>query len=951
MKVIDPIALLKEFGVDYVEKDGEWVQVSCPYHKDWPEAEKGKGGVNKKTGAFNCFSCGHDKGGIFGLISTKMNVPESVIHAWNDDLFGTRNKIRDDGESLALVAMCHRNLLGNAELQAKMLTKHGITIDTINKYQIGLHPGTNRVMIPIMTAGGGVADIRSYKYNPDENQPKMVSQKNAKTMLFQTGDIEKVQTVIVTEGEFKAMLLAQHGYVAVSTSHGATSWRDEFNRALRGKDIIIIYDVDTPGRHAALKRCIGLHKLAKSIKNIYLADVSNIPGGDITDYFVTTNHTAQELDELIAKTPVYIPPKSTQTFSIVEDDNEPIRITLAQTSNADFNGKRVNATCVVSAKDTSPYIIAKTLTVQCPRSKDYCTNCHIFDKPEAAKFSIPQDTVDILDLVLLGEDAARKVYMRRSGIYAGCKVCSFVEEESYNVEELRIIPQLKVGHATDEQVTRRVFYVGHGIATNATYDIEARVAAMPDDGHATLVVYKATAAVDNLDDFRTTTDLACFTPKEWTANSICEKLTSIYEDFESNVTRIKMRRDLHLVYDLAFHSVLYIPYEGRNIKGWADVLVIGDSGQGKSEASSRLSQHYNAGERVDSKRASVAGIVGGLQETNKRWFITWGTIPLNDRRLVILEEVKGMGVGELTKLTDMRSSGFAEIHKIERAKTYARTRLIWISNPRSDGKIGGYNYGVDAVRELIGSLEDIRRFDLVIAVASGEVPISVVNSTHTATVPHVYTSDKCSELVQWAWSRKENQVVLHDDAVIEALNAATRLSQDYSSACPIVEPSDQRLKMLRMATALACRTYSTDDGDRVIVRKCHVEAVEALMQRLYRNKALGYYAYSQAAKGEDNVTDIESVQKYIAAMPHAKDCVRGFLEAEVVQATDVQNFTEWPMDRCNEVIGTFARHNCIKRAKRGGYRKTSAFIELLKELDHAGLSNESLKQQIQKGEM
>lgn len=951
MKIVDPIALLKEFGVDYVEKDGEWVTVSCPYHKDWPEAAKGKGGVNKKTGAFNCFSCGHDKGGVFGLISTKMGVPESVLHAWNDDLFGTRNKIKDDGESMALVAMCHRNLVGNLEIQTNMLVKHGITLDTINKYQIGLHPATHRVMIPILTPSGGVADIRSYKYNPDENQPKMVSQKNAKTMLFQAGDIEKAQTVILTEGEFKAMLLAQHGYVAVSSSHGANSWREEFGRALRGKDVIVIYDIDKPGRTAAMKRCIQLHKMAKSIKNVYLSDCEGIDGGDITDYFIKRHRTAEDLDALIVKTPEYIPPKSTQTFSVIEEDNDPIAITLAQTSNAEFNGMRVKATCVISAKDTSPYLIAKTLNVQCNRSKDYCTNCRIFDKPDDAKFTIPEDTVDILDLVLLGEEAAKKVYMRRSGIYAGCKICNFVEEESYNVEELRIIPQLKVGHATDEQVTRRVFYVGHGIATNATYDIEARVAAMPDDGHATLVVYKAVAAVDNLDDFRTTSDLTLFQPKEWTCDSIHERLKAIYEDFESNVTRIKMRQDLHLVYDLAFHSVLYIPYEGRNIKGWADVLVIGDSGQGKSEASSRLSQHYSAGERIDSKRASVAGIVGGLQETNKRWFITWGTIPLNDRRLVILEEVKGMGVGELTKLTDMRSSGFAEIHKIERAKTYARTRLIWISNPRSDGKIGGYNYGVDAVRELIGSLEDIRRFDLVIAVASGEVPLSVVNSTHAATTPHIYTSDKCSELVQWAWSRKEHQVVLHDDAVVEALAAATRLSNDYSSACPIVEPSDQRLKMLRMATAMACRTYSTDDGQRVIVRKCHVEAVEKLMNRLYKNKALGYYAYSQAAKGEENVTDVEEVSAYISAMPHAKDCVRGLLESEVLQTADVQNYTEWPIDRCNEVIGTLIRHNCIKRAKRGGYRKTSAFIEVLKELDHKGLSNESLKQQIQRGEM
>lgn len=951
MKITDPIALLKEFGVDYVEHDGEWVKIACPYHKDGDDASKGHGGINKVTGAFNCLSCGHNKGGIFGAVALKMNVPETVLHAWNDDLFGTRNKIKDDGESEALVAMCHRNLLGSQELMTKMLNKHGVTLDTIKKFQLGLHPATSRVTIPIRNPQGAIADIRNYKYNAADGEAKIVSQKNAKTMLFTTCDISKEQTVYVTEGEFKAMILSQLGFPAVSSSHGATSWREEFSHALRGKDLVLLYDIDSAGRKAAMKRCLDLFKAAKSIKNVYLADVDDIPGGDITDYFVKKMRSPADLNELVAKTPIYVPQASTQNCLIVEDEADAIEVSLASTSSAHLNGKKVKATCVVSAKDTSPYIIAKKLNVVCSRGKDYCTNCQIFDKPELGTFTIPNDTVDILDLVLTGEVGQKKVYMRRSGIYPGCKVCSFTEVESYNVEELRIIPQLKVGHATDEQVTRRVFYVGHGIATNATYDIEARVAAMPDDGHATLVVYKATAAVDNLDDFKTTLDLTLFQPKEWTATSISEKLSSIYDDFESNVTRIKMRKDLHLVYDLAFHSVLYIPYEGRNIKGWADVLVIGDSGQGKSEASSRMSQHYCAGERVDSKRASVAGIVGGLQETNKRWFITWGTIPLNDRRLVILEEVKGMGVGELTKLTDMRSSGFAEIHKIERAKTYARTRLIWISNPRSDGKIGGYNYGVDAVRELIGSLEDIRRFDLVIAVASGEVPVSVVNSTHSATTPHTFTSDKCSELVQWAWSRKEQHIRLEPDAITEALAASIRLSNDYSSACPIVEPSDQRLKMLRMAASMACRTYSTEDGVTVIVRKCHVEAVEALMQRLYRSKALGYYAYSQAAKGEDNVANGQEVTGYLGNMPHAKDCVRGLLEAEVLQATDIQNFTEWPIDRCNEVIGMLARNNCIKRAKRGGYRKTGAFIEMLKELDHAGLANVSLKQKMQDGDM
>lgn len=943
----DPLSVLKEFAIPYKDRDSEWVTVQCRYHNDSDDLDKAKAGINKVSGAFSCFSCGHTKGGVFGLVAITHGVPEAVVRAQFDNIYGTANKV---GVEPALVAMCHKNLLGDAALMQRMFDKHGITIDSIKKHELGLYPGNGRVTIPIKGAAGNYVDIRQYKYD-NGNEPKIISQKKAKTQLFVAGDLGGSETVYLTEGEFKAMLLEQKGLCAVTSTHGASSWSEDFSYSLRGKHVIIVYDVDSAGRNNAVKRCITLHRFAASVKNVFLTDVEDIKGGDITDYFVKRGKSFEDFIALVERTPVYVPP--TQAVINVEEDNsDPIALHLSETSSAVYNGKRVSSTCIISAKDTAPYIIPKTIQVVCARSKDYCTNCRLYDKPEDAKFTIPADSVDILHLVgTSSKEDRRSVMMRRSQIYAGCKVSQFNELESYNVEELRVIPQLEVGHATAEQVTRKVYNVGHGISTNASYSINARVCSMPNDGHATLVVYEATPSVDNLDNFAQTQDLAMFTPTEWTVAGINDKLNEIYTDFESNVTRIKQRKDLHLVYDLAYHSVLYFPYEGRNIKGWADILVIGDSGQGKSEASGRMQTHYRAGERVDSKRASVAGIVGGLQETSNRWFITWGTIPLNDRRLVILEEVKGMGVGELTKLTDMRSSGFAEIHKIERAKTYARTRLVWISNPRSDGKINSYNYGVDAVRELIGSLEDIRRFDLVCAVASGEVPKEVINSPHVVTMEHKYTSDACAELVQWAWSRKEHQIKFDNDAVLEALAAAMRLGNTYSSAIPIVESSDQRLKMLRLATALAARTFSTDDkGECIIVRKCHVEVVEQLMERLYRSKALGYYDFSIAMKGEEKVTDTNAVVGAIGNMPHAKDCARGLLESEIIRMEDVQNFTEWPVERCNEFIGLMIRNNCLKRHRRGGYRKTSSFIDMLKELDRKGdLQNVSFKQKIQTG--
>lgn len=947
MRKLDAISLLNEFGVPFVRRDSGWLTVTCPFHNDTEDLREALGGVKEDTGGYNCFSCGAT-GTVLSLISKKFGSPEDVILAHHDNIFGTNNKAGKDDD--ALMALCERNLLGSDEYLQKIYNKHGLTLTTVKQFKLGLYPSTKRVTIPIRAPDGRIADVRQYKYDKLlEGEGKLISRKGAKTLLFHTCDTTTEQTLYLTEGEMKAMLLWQNGFPALSVTHGAASWNDSFDRVFRNKDVVIIYDIDKPGRKNAEKRANALIHVANSVRNVYLEPVTDIDNGDVTDFFVAKGLSAAALKEIVDNTPPYKPYASPE---VTEDAEPPTPVTLSQSSKAVYNGKLISTTAIISAKDTAPYIIPKRVEVACTRSKDYCITCPAFEAKGAFEIEVNADSAVVLDLIAAkgSEKLEAPIFRAYGKIHPGCKACQFHTKESMNVEELRVIPQLEVGHATDEQVTRRVFHVGSGINTNAAYALTARVTSMPGDGHATLVVYKAEPTVDNIDNFKASEDLSIFKPVEWTVQAIEDKLNDIYADYESNVTRIKQRRDLHLVYDLAFHSVLYVPYEGRNIKGWADILVIGDSGQGKSEASSRMSQHYKAGERVDSKRASVAGIVGGLQETSNRWFITWGSIPLNDRRLVILEEVKGMGVGELTKLTDMRSSGFAEIHKIERAKTHARTRLIWISNPRSDNKISAYNYGVDAVRELIGSLEDIRRFDLVCAVASGEVDISVINAQHTATVEHRYTTEKCAELVQWAWSRKERDIHVDPLTVQAALNAASRLSFVYSSAVPIVEPSDQRLKMLRLATALAARTYSTDDGENLVVRPCHVEVVEKLMNRLYQSKALGYYDFSQAAKGENIITDLDAVKEHIDSMPHAADAARCLLEADNIRIEDIQNFTDWPLEKCNEMIGNFVRTGCLKRSKRGGYRKTVAFIDQLKLAIQGGaLSDESFKEKLQKG--
>ena len=113
---------------------------------------------------------------------------------------------------------------------------------------------------------------------------------------------------------------------------------------------------------------------------------------------------------------------------------------------------------------------------------------------------------------------------------------------------------------------------------------------------------------------------------------------------------------------------------------------------------------------------------------------------------------------------------------------------------------------------------------MVMAVASGEVDSTIINGARRAQAKHVYTSELCQDLVGWCWSRNERNIVIEEDAEKAILDAANSMGSTYSSSIPIVEPGDQRLKLARLASALAGRTYScSEDGQTMIVRKCHVD--------------------------------------------------------------------------------------------------------------------------------
>lgn len=113
-------------------------------------------------------------------------------------------------------------------------------------------------------------------------------------------------TVLVTEGEFDAMLAEQEtGYLAVSGTNGAKSFQAGWVKHFHGFHVVLLYDSDQAGREAVQNLVLPLFKPAVlagdvlSIKVVWLYDKPDRGHKDFTDWIVKDGGSGTKLKELI----------------------------------------------------------------------------------------------------------------------------------------------------------------------------------------------------------------------------------------------------------------------------------------------------------------------------------------------------------------------------------------------------------------------------------------------------------------------------------------------------------------------------------------------------------------------------------------------------------------------------------------------------------------------------
>lgn len=903
------------------------VRIKCPFHAD----DTASCDVFRDSSNFYCHAC-HKKGDFPTLLGKLENIPRHVAEANLAARYGDDEKPIDPD----VVEQLHRGIWSDQVMLAA-LRHRGISDDIIRQRRLGKH--NDRVAIPIQGPSGSWVCLRKWlpDKSRDDRRPKITSSdgRGSRIRLYPFDQLQ-YDKIILCGGELKSLAtldrMNKHGIGALCMTCGEKDWHFALEAFFVGKRVWVCNDIDATGRQATEMRCLRLTNVAERVDALHLPlSLDEYPHGDINDYWRT--YSDEDLLMLLNETEPYktdVEKKIEQTVKV--DDTKPEDVALAAMSDAAIVNKRIRCEVAVSAMDTDTYYIPSRVKVSCTRDQEGCVQCPIF--PSAVdEFNIQPESTAILGMIG-NTDRGVRDEIRRALKIPECRVVEFEALQNYKVTETRVQRSLDLTENDTDRMTMPAVLVNSSVQLNETYRITGKPMPHPKSQVATILASESEAVEDALSayDPGDTGDLRAFQPSAWEPEFISEKLDATYEFYSRNVTKVYERKNLHTFMDLTWHSVLSMLVDGEPTYGTMDVLVVGDTGTGKSKVAKSLMLYYRLGKIVDCKMATPAGLQGGVEQIGGRWFASWGTIPIHDRRLVIMEELKGMKPDAFATLTEMRSSKTANITKIIKASTMARTRLIVNSNQRKHGvKMNYYSYGVAAIAELIPNPEDIRRFDAALIINGDDIDANVPNTVRPR-MPELFSAELARKLVLWGWTRELDQVVIPDDTLKLAMKLGTYLCEKYTDAIPIIDRGSARFKLLRMAAALAVRTFSSDDGASLLVRLCHVEWISNLLDEEYSKPSHGYAAMSIAANARKKSMDEQKVLQLLGQVPEGSCLVERLLYNTRVDRQDFCDWCSWSRDEADIFIAGLTRAYALIRDDKV-YMKTPEFVQLLRRID------------------
>lgn len=806
-----------------------------PYKESHPSAH-----VNTLEGLFHCKACGT------GLSETQFI--QKILGCTYIEAAKIKKIFNNDEDITQWEA------LTLTEATRQRVLALGITNEVIDELKIKTPTGSeDEIAFPVLL-NDHIMDIRIY--NPGHN-PKIKSRLNSTTGFIIPYDIwcqsPTIRTTLICAGEKDMAVARSHGFNAITITGGEKRLPITPNE-FKDRPVVIVYDNDESGIEGARKLGAFLLDYTSNVKVVTgFHEVCKEKGEDITDFFTKYNKTKEDLIEYIKDTPIFIPTDEDKK------NNYPI-VDLLTASKPDKVNKMLRTNIQVVAVADTTFIAPSAILLEKFKTtgdKDTLVG------GETREWELHEENAqDVLHLIdnNFKEDAITENIKRLAKIPPKEKCIKIKQCAKTTVFKAYVTDLFETNQSNTQPMEYVAYSLGNKLESGKKYQVTYKLAPHPYSGQKlVMIITDISKADDSVSNFKVIEDrrneLALIRNMPGTVeekiNILTEKVKGILGYNGNNL--------LIQTLDLSYNTVLQFDFGSfKNVRGYLDTLVVGESRVGKSSTAEALRTTYGLGAfaSLAGNSATVPGLIGGSNKTTSGFQTRAGIIPQNHKGLIIFEEFGKSNANIIKELTDIRSSNEVRITRVSGTITLpALVRMISLTNVKTDNgaikPIASYPHGLSILTELVDTAEDIARYDIMLILSDrGNNQIDPFWVPEEPLPLEVYQTR-----IRWIWSRKPADIIIDKEVGLYIIEKSNALNEQYGCHIKIFGTETWK-KLTRLSLAVAGYLVSTDDSyEKIILKKEHVDFAYNFFIKIYNNSTFKLKEYVEHEKKYSTVND------------------------------------------------------------------------------------------------
>ena len=704
-----------------------------------------------------------------------------------------------------------------------------------------------------------LVDVRSYR--PHDRANKIRSKVGTTSGLIIPFDLwidtPKNKWTILCAGEKDMAVTRSQGFNAITLTGGEKAL-PKLLSVFKNRKVAICYDNDETGIAGARALASYLFKVAAEVRVVTsFHKTCTEHGEDLTDYFTKYKKTKEDLQKCIIETP---------PFTLEEAKEEQLKrkplITLLEASKPQYINRVVQSNVQVVATFEKAMPVPTTIYAKKINSSgDLKYNQMAVG--EERTWELSENTCqDVLKLIdnNFSEAQIRDNIRELLGISKQERDIKVEKPTKDTVYECNVTDLFEATSRDIATIEFTAYVLKKRLESGKKYLITYKLVPHPYKGQQlTMIILDVEEACDSVSNFHITEEVKKNLNKFKNLEGTCkEKLNTLAEMAKAYIGYDGYNTLIQAI-DLSFHTVLEFNFGAfKNVRGYLDTLIVAESRVGKSSTAEALQRLYGLGAftSLAGNSATIPGIIGGSTKVNGNYQTRAGLIPMNHRGLVIFEELAKCNTNLVKELTDIRSSNQVRIARVSGTLTLpALVRMITLTNVKNTTNkikpINSYPNGVDILVELIGSPEDIARYDLMLVLGEqGNRTIDPFWEPINPFEPEAYQTR-----IRWIWSRTADQVIIDKEIGHYILEKCNELNQEYDSHIKIFGTEAWK-KVTRLAIAIAGYTVSTDETyEKIIITKEHVDTAIDYLISCYDNSTFKLKEYVTTERLYNTIDD------------------------------------------------------------------------------------------------